>query len=139
MISHLRGDEFSPVTGAFLKWARKTRQALMMSEVAYAELYAGIHLSEDPALEERRVQRLLAVNRIEMRIAGSLKIAKRAGKIYATYLKKRREGVKRILPDFLTGAHAEVYASQLVTWNPQDFSNYLTIDVSTPRELVPGE
>ena len=108
-----------------------------MSDVAYAELYAGIHLSDDPALEERRVQRVLAVNRVETRVAGSLEVAKRAGEIYATYLKKRGEGVKRILPDFLIGAHAEVYASQLVTWNPEDFKNYLKIDISTPRELIP--
>jgi predicted nucleic acid-binding protein len=108
-----------------------------MSEVAYAEFYASIHLSEDPALEERRVQRLLAVNRIEMRMAGSLEVAKRAGEIYATYLKKRGEDVKRILPDFLIGAHAEVYGSQLATWNPQDLRNYLKIDVSTPKDLIP--
>ena len=52
-----------------------------MSEVAYAELYAGIHLSDDPALEERRVQRVLAANRVETRVAGSLEAAKRAGEI----------------------------------------------------------
>ena len=107
-----------------------------MSEVAYAELYAGIHLSQDPPLEERRVQRLLAVNRIETRLAGSLEISKRAGEIYAKFLEKRREGVKRILPDFLIGAHAEAYASQLVTWNPEDFKGYLKIEVRTPAEVL---
>ena len=119
-----------------MQWARKTRRDLVMSEVAYAELYAGIHLSQDPLLEERRVQRLLAVNRIETRLAGSLEISKRAGEIYAKFLEKRREGVKRILPDFLIGAHAEAYASQLVTWNPEDFKSYLKIEVRTPRELL---
>ncbi len=107
-----------------------------MSDVAYGELYAGIHLSEDSALEERRVQRLLAVNKIEARLAGSLEVAKRAGEIYATYLKKKGEGVRRILPDFLIGAHAEIYASRLVTWNPEDFKNYLAIDVKTPTDLI---
>ncbi len=107
-----------------------------MSDVAYGELYAGIHLSEDPSLEERRVQRFLAVNKIETRLAGSLEVAKRAGEIYATYLKKRGEGPRRILPDFLIGAHAETYASQLLTWNPEDFKNYLKIDVMTPTEFM---
>ncbi len=107
-----------------------------MSDVAYAELYAGIHLSDEPALEERRVQRVLAVNRVETRMAGSLGVAKRASEMYAAHLKKRGEGVRRILPDFLVGAHAEHYASRLVTWNPEDFKNYLKIDVLTPRELV---
>jgi len=36
----------------------------------------------------------------------------------------------------LIGAHAEVYASQLVTWNPQDFRNYLSIEVRTPGEVI---
>lgn len=109
---------------------------MVMSEVAYAELYAGIHLSQDPNLEERRVQRLLAVNRVETRVAGSLEVAKRAGEIYATFLEQRMEGVRRILPDFLIGAHAEAYASHLVTWNPQDFRSFLKIDVQTPSELL---
>lgn len=107
-----------------------------MSDVAYAELYAGISLAEDPDLEERRVQRLLAVNRIEIRMAGSLEVAKRAGKIYGKYLEKRGEGVKRILPDFLIGASAELYASRLVTWNPEDLRDYLKIEVSTPRDSI---
>lgn len=119
-----------------MKHARKTRQNLILSEVAYAELYAGISLAEDPALEERRVQRLLAVNKIDIRMAGSLEVAKEAGKIYAKYLKRRGEGVKRILPDFLIGAHAESYASRLVTWNPEDFKDYLRIEVFTPLELI---
>ena len=104
--------------------------------MAYAELYAGISLAEDPGLEERRVQRLLAVNRIEIRMAGSLEVAKRAGKIYGKYLERRGEGVKRILPDFLIGASAELYASRLVTWNPGDFRDYLKIKVSTPKDSI---
>jgi len=107
-----------------------------MSDISYGELYAGVHLSEDPAREERRVQRLLAVNKIEIRLPGTLDIAKRAGQLYSSYLRKRGEGIRRILPDFLIGAHAEVYASQLVTWNPEDFRNYLSIEVGTPKDLV---
>jgi len=104
--------------------------------VAYAGLYAGISLAEDPDLEERQVQRLLAVNMIEIRMAGSMEVAKRAGKIYGKYLEKRGEGVKPILPDFLTGASAELYASRLVAWNPEDFGDYLKIEVSTPRDSI---
>jgi len=107
-----------------------------MSDISYGELYGGIHLSQDPSREERRAQRLLAVNRIEIRLPGTLDIAKRAGQLYSSYLRKRGEGVRRILPDFLIGAHAEVYASQLVTWNPEDFRNYLSIEVRTPGEVI---
>ena len=107
-----------------------------MSDVAYAELYAGINLAEDPAREERRVQRLIAVNKIETRMTSSLEVPKRAGEIYATDLTRRRGEVKRILPDFLIGANAELYSSVLVTWNPEDFKNYLKIDVSTPADVL---
>jgi len=93
-------------------------------------------VTQYPIVEERRVQRLLAVNKIDTRLAGSLEVAKRAGEIYAAYLKKRGEGPRRILPDFLIGAHAETYASRLLTWNPDDFKNYLTIDVKTPTDLM---
>ena len=99
-------------------------------------VYAGIHLCKDPSREERRVQRLLAVNRVETRLPGTLDIAKRAGLLYSSYLRKRGKGVRRILRDFLIGAHAEVYASQLVTWNPEDFRNYLSIEVRTPGEVI---
>ncbi len=135
VISHLRGDEFSQSTFNFLKWTRKARHHLVMSEVAYAELYAGIHLADDPAQEERRVQRLLSVNRIDTRLTGSLKVPRRAGELYAKYLEKRGGEVRRILPDFLIGAHAELYSDRLITWNPQDFKNILRIQVSTPNDF----
>ncbi len=76
------------------------------------------------------------MNRVETRLPRTLDIAKRAGQLYSSYLRKRGEGVRRILPDFLIGAHAEVYASQLVTWNPEDFRNYLSIEVRTPGEVI---
>jgi len=78
----------------------------------------------------------VAVNRIETRLPGTLDIAKRAGQLYSSYLRKRGEGVRRILSDFLIGSYAEVYASQLVTWNPEDFRNYLSIEVRTPGEVI---
>ena len=36
----------------------------------------------------------------------------------------------------MIGAHAEVYASRLVTWNPEDFRIYLSIEVRTPGEVI---
>ncbi len=72
-----------------------------MSDISYGELYAGIHLSQDPSREERRVQRLLAVNRIEIRLPGTLDIAKRAGQLYSSYLRKRGEGCQKDTARFL--------------------------------------
>ena len=36
----------------------------------------------------------------------------------------------------MIGAHAEVYPSRLVTWNPEYFRNYLSIEVRTPGEVI---
>ena len=138
IVSHLKGDEFAEETKRFLKWARAMKQTLIISEVVYAELYAGIELSADPGLEERRVQRLLAVNRIEVRLSGTLDIAKRAGRMYANYLTETGAERERILPDFLIGANAETYGEILATWNPRDFTKYLKAPVRTPIQIVEG-
>lgn len=136
IVSHLKGDEFAEDTRRFFKWAKETKQKLIISEVVYAELYAGIELSADPRLEERRVQRFLAVNRIEVRLHGSLDVAKRAGRIYANYLTETGAARERILPDFLVGAHAEIYGEVLATWNPKDFVKYSRAPVLIPTHIT---
>ncbi|KPV62524.1 MAG: tRNA(fMet)-specific endonuclease VapC [Candidatus Bathyarchaeota archaeon BA2] len=136
IVSHLKDDEFAEDTRSFLKWAKETKQSLLISEIAYAELYAGIKLSADPILEERRVQRFLAVNHIEVRLHGSLDVAKRSGRIYANYLAEVGVARGRILPDFLVGAHAEIYGEALATWNPKDFVKYLKVPVLTPTQII---
>ncbi|KPV64849.1 MAG: tRNA(fMet)-specific endonuclease VapC [Candidatus Bathyarchaeota archaeon BA1] len=136
IVSHLKDDEFAEGTRSFLKWAKATKQSLLISEIVYSELYAGIELSADPRLEERRVQRFLAVNRIEVRLHGSLDVAKRSGRIYANYLTEVGAARERILPDFLVGAHAEIYGEVLATWNPKDFVKYLKVPVLTPTQIT---
>ena len=136
IVSHLKDDEFAEDTRSFLKWVKATRQSLLISEAVYAELYAGIELSADPRLEERRVQRFLAANRIEVRLHGTLDVAKRSGRIYANYLAETGAARERILPDFLIGAHAEIYGEVLATWNPKDFAKYLGGPVLTPTQIV---
>lgn len=136
IVSHLKDDEFAEATRRFLKWAKTTKQSLLISEVAYAELYAGIELSADPRLEERRVQTFLAINNIEVRLNNRLDVAKRSGRIYANYLTETGTAHERILPDFLVGAHAEIYGEILATWNPKDFAKYLEAPVLTPTQII---
>jgi len=136
IVSHLKDDEFAEDTRSFLKWAKATKQSLLISEVVYAELYAGIGLCGDPSLEERRVQRFLAVNHIEVRLHGSLDVAKRSGRIYANYLTETGTTRERILPDFLVGAHAEIYGEVMATWNPKDYVKYLRTPVLTPTQII---
>ena len=102
-------------------------------DIVYSELYIGVYLSHDPALEEKRIQQFLAVNEIEVKRV-SLRMSKRVGELYAKHLRKTKSTFKRILPDFIIGAHAEQHSNAFVTWNPSDYD--LSIPVMTPSCLL---
>lgn len=135
IISHLREDRFVKETDRFFQQVIEKEDKLVMPDVVYAELYAGIYLSENPKSEEARVQSFLAVNNIEVRASRSLKVAKRAGQLYSAYLKRRGVAIRRILPDSLIAAQAEVTSKAFVTWNKLDYKNLgLKIPVLSPEE-----
>ncbi|WXG41811.1 MAG: type II toxin-antitoxin system VapC family toxin [Candidatus Freyarchaeum deiterrae] len=136
IISHFKGDEFSGETLKFFRWAGEKRMSLVLSEIVYAELYTGIFLSGNPNEEENRVQKFIAANNISVHLSGSLDVAKSAGQMFSEYLLRKRKERERILPDFLVAAHAETYSDALVTWNPADFKEYMSIPVLTPSEVV---
>ncbi len=133
IISHFKADKFSDDTDRFFEWVRESGYEMHIADIVYAELYTGVYLSQNPALEERRLQRFLAVNEIEVKFM-SAKVAKRAGELYSKYLLKNKRSFKRILPDFIIGAHAEKYGDVLVTWNPDDYK--INIPFMTPAEAV---
>ena len=133
IISHFKADRFSEDTDRFFAWTKDSGHVLFIADVVYAELYTGVYLSQDPAIEEKRLQRFLAVNNVEVKYTSS-KTAKRAGELYAKNLLKNRKQLKRILPDFIIGAHAEQHSDALVTWNPSDY--YIKIPVGTPVEAM---
>jgi len=132
LISHLRGDRFANETDSFFRRALEKKVQLVISDIVYAELYTGIYLSSDPQSEETLVQKFLAVNEIEVRRSGSLKIAKRAGQLYSKHITDQK-GIKRILPDFLIAAQAEAASEAFVTWNLEDYQHLgLKIPVLSP-------
>lgn len=134
IISHFKADKFSDDTDRFFAWVRGFGYELYISDVVYAELYTGVYLSQNPALEEERIEKFLFVNNIGVRYL-SPGIARRAGELYAEYLLKNRKRVfKRILPDFIIGAYAEQYDHIFVTWNPSDY--HINIPVRTPAEVM---
>jgi predicted nucleic acid-binding protein len=133
IISHFKGDRFSDETDSFFAWVKNSEHEMRIADIVYAELYTGVYLSNDPANEEKRLQRFLAVNNIEVKYTSS-KTAKRAGELYAKSLLKNKRSLKRILPDFIIGAHAEQYSDALVTWNPSDYNIHKT--VATPAEVI---
>ena len=64
----------------------------------------------------------------------SSKTAKRAGELYAKNLLKNKRSLKRILPDFIIGAHAEQHSDILITWNHSDYD--INKVVMTPVEVM---
>ena len=133
IISHFKGDRFSDDTDGFFAWIKNAGHEMYIADMVYAELYTGVYLSHDPANEEKRLQRFLAVNNVEVKYTSS-KTAKRAGELYAKSLFKNKRSLKRILPDFIIGAHAEQYSDALVTWNPSDYNIHKA--VATPAEVM---
>ncbi len=77
IISHFKGDKFSDDTDTFFAWIRDSGHEMYISDIVYAELYTGVYLSNDPIGEEKRLQRFLAVNNIDVKYMSS-KIAKRS-------------------------------------------------------------
>ncbi|MBU4222796.1 MAG: type II toxin-antitoxin system VapC family toxin [Euryarchaeota archaeon] len=133
IISHFKGDKFSDDTDSFFAWVKDAGHEICIADIVYAELYTGVYLSQDSTDEEKRLQRFLAVNNIEVKYTSS-KTAKRAGELYAKNLLKNKRSLKRILPDFIIGAHAEQYGDALVTWNPSDYD--INKEVMTPVEVM---
>ena len=109
---------------------------MLIADIVYGELYTGVFLSQDPLIEERRMQKFLAVNEIEVK-SPSIKTAKHAGELYSKHLMRNKKALKRILPDFIIGAHAEKYSDALITWNPADYK--IDIPVITPVDVMEKE
>jgi len=133
IISHFKGDRFSDDTDSFFAWVKNAEHEIYISDIVYAELYTGVHLSNDAGNEEKRLQRFLAVNNIEVKYNSS-KIAKRTGELYANNLLKNKRSLKRILPDFIIGAHSEQHSDALITWNHSDYD--INKVVMTPVEVM---
>ena len=133
IISHFKGDKFSNDTDSFFAWVKDAGHEIYIADIVYAELFTGVYLSNDSAKEEKRLQRFLAVNNIEVKYTTS-KIAKRSGELYAKTLLKNKRSLKRILPDFVIGAHTEQYGDTLITWNPSDYD--INKEVMTPVEVM---
>ncbi len=136
IISHFKADKFSDDTDRFFAWVREYGHEMIIADIVYGELYTGVYLSQDPQLEERNMHKFLSVNEIEVKNP-SIKTAKRAGELYSRYLRKNKKALKRILPDFIIGAHAEKYSDSLITWNPSDYK--IEIPVMTPVEVMEKE
>ena len=94
--------------------------SLIISPFVFAELLAYPRATED------FVRGFLHATGIVVDLKLDEKIWTEAGLRYARYSARRRqttgEGPRRILPDFMIGAHALVQAERLLTLDPKRYS-----------------
>jgi predicted nucleic acid-binding protein len=116
------GEPGADLLAAQLGKAR-TEGGLIISPFVFAELLAY------PGVDEAYVRRVLDVTRVVVDLRLDEKLWSEAGLRFARYAARRRkstgESSRRLLAEFLIGAHALVQADRLLTLDPkvyqQDF------------------
>jgi predicted nucleic acid-binding protein len=98
----------------------KAEGGLVVSGPVYAELLAY------PKATESFVNRFLADTGITVEFAMGEAAWVEAGRRFARYAKRRRrsagQGAKRLLADFLIGAHALTHADRFMTLDPRRYA-----------------
>lgn len=125
-----------PLASAIAKQLGEAKQqgALILSAVVYAELLAY------PKATEAFINDFLAQTGIQIDFHFEDAVWIESGRRFARYANRRRqsarEGPKRLLADFLVGAHALLQADRLMTLDParykQDFPE-LRLYATAPR------
>ena len=116
------GEAAVPRLLALLAEARQAG-ALLISPFVFAELFAY------PGMSEALVRRFLEATGVAVDLRLDARVWTESGLRFARYAARRRqsfgEGPRRLLADFLIGAHALVQADRLLTLDPkvyqQDF------------------
>lgn len=92
---------------------------LVISGTVYSELLAH------PDLNKTLLDQLLELGGIRTDFEANAALWHAAGQAYSSYAKRRRTSgggaPRRILPDFLIGAHAALHADALMTLDPQHY------------------
>jgi predicted nucleic acid-binding protein len=95
------------------------QERLVVLGAVYGELMAG------PLRDEEALDTFLADTGIEIDWAMDEQVWRAAGRAYRTYVRRRNKSggghARRILPDFLIGAHALVRGYTVLTLNSKDF------------------
>lgn len=114
----LRQEPNAVQVAAVLGQLQRTH-ALVICPVVYAELLAG------PGATVPVLQGLLTGSGVALDLNLPVEIWERAGQAYGSYARRRQGGggglPRRLLADFVVGAHAEKTCTTLVTLDPQHY------------------
>jgi predicted nucleic acid-binding protein len=123
-----------PLANEMADLLQKARQAggLVISAAVYAELYAY------PKATRNFIETFLETTSIVVDYGMSQRVWQKVAEIYGDYAERRRTSggsqPKRLLVDFLVGAHALLEADQLLTLDPARYGT------SFPKlKLVPEQ
>ena len=101
-------------------WEAKLEGALLISPAVFAELHAY------PGATADFIRGFIESTGVAVDYRLDDKVWDETGRRYARYVARRRKssgsGPKRLLADFLIGAHALVQAERLLTLDPKRFS-----------------
>jgi predicted nucleic acid-binding protein len=107
--------------------------ALVICPAVYAELMAT------PGLDEEELDTFLKDTDVAVDWTMSSEIWRVAGRAFRSYAGRRRkqkgdDGPRRILSDFLIGAHASAEANRVLTLDPQLYkANFEALEVVVPQ------
>lgn len=105
---------------------------LILCPAVYAELMAM------PGLSEEELDNFLEETDLIVDWALAPEVWRSAGRAYSAYASRRRKqkgdkGPRRILADFLIGAHADLIAGKLLTLDPKLYqANFTELEVVVP-------
>ncbi|MHA1291413.1 MAG: PIN domain-containing protein, partial [Promethearchaeota archaeon] len=136
VISLLKEDEFYKEIVQVIKIIKDLKIQVLVSHIAYAEIWVGVIASKTPKKDENRVNKTL-YELFGAKITDlNITIARTAAAAFLKY--KNLKGTREFLiPDFLIGAHAQYYTKSILTTNPRDFQRYIPdLNVLTPSQFI---
>jgi hypothetical protein len=97
-----------------------TEGALVVCGPVYAELVAH------PKVNEQFVDQFLATTRVEVDFVFDESVWRETARRFADYARRRRKSgggeARRLVGDFLIGAHASLHADRLLTFDPRFYA-----------------
>ena len=101
---------------------------VVISTVTFAEVYAGIHASNDPDRTRARIEHFFSISEFEL-VPLTGEPAKRAGLLYGTLA---AQGLRTGMADLPNAAIAVEYGYTVVTRNIRHYNRVPTLKIVSP-------